>query len=428
MSYIGSNKLGKMYLGSTAIGKAYLGSDLVYSSAGGGTPVLPYDAEIEYLQTTGTQYIDTGIVSGTNIVAEIKAILTQTSSDVQTFLCARTGNNVSFSNLLSIKNVSTPYTQIGGGNSSIDSSADPTVLHTYRTGLQNNSLFFETDGTTEGTRTISGSTSNLSMYLFARHTDSGADRGIYSKLYYCKITKDGSLVRDFIPVRVGQTGYLYDKVSGELFGNNGSGSFILGNDIEVTPVSTYTSLSYIKFTGSQWILTDYHPNPKTHLVIDMQFENNGNLYNGTGNQWIGCYNNTVGAFLSNFGGNASQYYQLFYWFEKPYVSSTWTASYGSIFNRSTFTYLNNKVTFQGVNTTTETKTTTQDGCLTLGVNETITTIFDRHNLKIFSMKIYEDNVLLHEYLPKTDGTNNGLYDTVTDTFITSQTATNLVGE
>ena len=229
MSYIGSNKLGKMYLGSTAIGKAYLGSDLVYDSAGGGQ-VLPYDAEIEYLQTTGTQYIDTGIVSGTNIVAEIKAILTQTSSDVQTFLCARTGNNVSFSNLLSIKNVSTPYVQIGSGNSSVDSSADPTVLHTYRTGLQNNSLFFETDGTTEGTRAISGTTSDLSMYLFARHTDSGADRGIYSKLYYCKITKNGSLVRDFIPVRVGQTGYLYDRVSGELFGNDGTGSFALGND------------------------------------------------------------------------------------------------------------------------------------------------------------------------------------------------------
>jgi len=228
MSYIGTNKLGTMYLGDTKIAKAYLGSDLVYSSSV--TPPMPYDSEIEYLQTTGTQYIDTGIDSGTNIVAEIKAILTQTSSDVQTFLCARTGNNVSFSNLLSIKNGSIPYIQIGGGDSFVDSSADPTVLHTYRTGLQNNSLFFETDGTTEGTRTISGSTSNLSLYLFARHTDSGVDRGIYSKLYYCKITKDGSLVRDFIPVRVGQTGYLYDRVSGELFGNDGTGSFTLGND------------------------------------------------------------------------------------------------------------------------------------------------------------------------------------------------------
>jgi hypothetical protein len=38
------------------------------------------------------------------------------------------------------------------------------------------------------------------------------------------------LVRDFIPVRVGTTGYMYDKVSGQLFGNSGTGEFILGAD------------------------------------------------------------------------------------------------------------------------------------------------------------------------------------------------------
>ena len=40
-----------------------------------------------------------------------------------------------------------------------------------------------------------------------------------------------TLVRDYIPVRVGQVGYMYDKVSGQLFGNSGTGNFILGNDI-----------------------------------------------------------------------------------------------------------------------------------------------------------------------------------------------------
>jgi hypothetical protein len=35
---------------------------------------------------------------------------------------------------------------------------------------------------------------------------------------------------DLIPVRVGNVGYMYDKVSGKLFGNVGTGSFILGPD------------------------------------------------------------------------------------------------------------------------------------------------------------------------------------------------------
>ena len=46
-----------------------------------------------------------------------------------------------------------------------------------------------------------------------------------------KIKNGSELVRDMISVRVGTTGYMYDKVSGELFGNVGSGSFGLGNDI-----------------------------------------------------------------------------------------------------------------------------------------------------------------------------------------------------
>ena len=34
-----------------------------------------------------------------------------------------------------------------------------------------------------------------------------------------------------IPVRKNGLGYMYDKVSGTMFGNSGTGDFILGNDI-----------------------------------------------------------------------------------------------------------------------------------------------------------------------------------------------------
>jgi len=37
---------------------------------------------------------------------------------------------------------------------------------------------------------------------------------------------------DLIPVRVGQVGYMYDKISNKLFGNSGTGSFILGPDLD----------------------------------------------------------------------------------------------------------------------------------------------------------------------------------------------------
>ena len=35
---------------------------------------------------------------------------------------------------------------------------------------------------------------------------------------------------DLLPVRKGNIGYMYDRVSGELFGNAGTGDFIIGPD------------------------------------------------------------------------------------------------------------------------------------------------------------------------------------------------------
>lgn len=52
------------------------------------------------------------------------------------------------------------------------------------------------------------------------------------RLYNVELLRNGVKLRDLIPVRVGEVGYMYDQVSGELFGNAGSGSFILGPDIE----------------------------------------------------------------------------------------------------------------------------------------------------------------------------------------------------
>jgi hypothetical protein len=63
---------------------------------------------------------------------------------------------------------------------------------------------------------------NISKYV--------VDDTISSKLYFCKINVDSNLVRDLIPVRIGNVGYMYDKVSGKLFENQGTGNFILGPD------------------------------------------------------------------------------------------------------------------------------------------------------------------------------------------------------
>jgi hypothetical protein len=89
------------------------------------------------------------------------------------------------------------------------------------------------DGTSyQGGNVVGTGTYEYAVFLFAlgSRDNAAASFFISQKLGNAVIRKNGAVVRDFIPVRVGNVGYLYDKVSKKLFGNAGTGSFILGPD------------------------------------------------------------------------------------------------------------------------------------------------------------------------------------------------------
>jgi hypothetical protein len=76
--------------------------------------------------------------------------------------------------------------------------------------------------------------SESNMYIFDINSGNStyADSPSYVKMYSFKIYDGNNNLRlDMIPVRVGTTGYMYDRVSGRLFGNLGTGGFGIGNDI-----------------------------------------------------------------------------------------------------------------------------------------------------------------------------------------------------
>lgn len=52
-----------------------------------------------------------------------------------------------------------------------------------------------------------------------------------NRWYYLKIYCGETLERDFIPVRVGQVGYLYDKVTKRLFGSATNKNYAIGPDV-----------------------------------------------------------------------------------------------------------------------------------------------------------------------------------------------------
>ena len=214
-------------------------------SSGGGsvTPVLPYDAEIEYLQSSGTQYIDTGIVQTTRNF-ELTLVLQwtgSTASQFETFfgymaaspsITPRCGIHKYQSKWM----FGTNDTNVTGV--SIDSSKH-TVFWTSNASTQKESLYIDGTKIFEGTTTSTGLAGNtIRFFLGCRNRNGSTDNPCYAKFYSLNFKKFGEAAHttltaewNFIPVRVGQVGYMYETVGEQLYGNSGTGSFTLGNDI-----------------------------------------------------------------------------------------------------------------------------------------------------------------------------------------------------
>ena len=228
MSYIGTHKVGKLFFGEHKLGKAYLGEGLVYDSAGG-SPVLPYDAEIEYIQTTGTQYIDTGI-NGQSVTRFVVKGYCNVNGSNNTQLLGGTEQGASTFFGARVTTVTHWYcndSSGGLGDPSHTSTIDATIVSTSS---QTGTLTDLVSGTTSNFTSFSSGSwgfPNANLLIFGGYS---TRRSPNARCYSLQIYTSSGLVRDFIPVRVGQTGYMYDRVGGQLFGNSGSGTFTLGND------------------------------------------------------------------------------------------------------------------------------------------------------------------------------------------------------
>ena len=232
-------------LGSDEVTKAYLGSELVY----------PYDAQIEYLETTGTQYIDTGVaLTGRNI--EITLVAQWTGSDVSQF-----ESFLAFMDNILV----TPRCGIHkyNGNWMFGTNAtnkpifpvDGNIHKFFLTGnasADKESLYIDNVFVTQGDTTSEGLFGNtITFFLGCRNRNGSVDNPSSAKFYSLNIKKFDNAEHtevlseyNYIPVRIGQVGYMYDTISGQLFGNDGTGAFTLGADVD-NEMSLLMSRSFI---------------------------------------------------------------------------------------------------------------------------------------------------------------------------------------
>ena len=186
---------------------------------------LPYDAEIEYLESSGTQYIDTDFSpnQNTNIYTEVYVRNNETHRIFET----RDYDDMDRSFGIIIFNEVNKQAQLRRWGRTFKRGKYLGKLNIRQNGRNlyiNNSLI-----TTGNTVNFS---INRTILLFALNCpmhEHYTEQSVF-RCYRFTIYNNDLMVSDFIPVRVGQVGYMYDKVSGQLFGNNGTGSFILGPD------------------------------------------------------------------------------------------------------------------------------------------------------------------------------------------------------
>lgn len=295
-------------LGTIEASAMYIGSTLIWKKE-----QIPYDAELEYLQSNGTQYIDTGIINSSTVSIETK--MSSKGADVLN----GSEYSTSYKFKWGVGGNGNVYLGYAGVNNNYGSAVtlDDIFIYYLSYGEQ---YIKDNSGTVLISNTTTMSRYNASaICLFRMKRGSNLTTTTGSmRIYYCTITVDGT-VHELIPVRVGYTGYMYDKQTGQLFSNAGTGSFILGPDITPNIVEpSTTEIEYLQSSGTQYIETEIVPNENTGIYLKASQSGNTDNYavglrnNNTNTRWcIGRSGNGwywgYGNYAKGYSGNSNTY-------------------------------------------------------------------------------------------------------------------------
>ncbi len=187
--------------------------------------------KINYLESTGTQYIDTGFTSNTPEAGYyIKYQNSQDHSGDDVVMGVLSPNRAI---LTSNKKTSTTWKESGLGSdesTKIDVTST-NIIETWLNFENNNISKISLNGEIQKSENISTvtSTNNQSCYIFGANWGNVYGNASGVRVYGAKITLNNEIVRDYIPV-LDKMGVpcLYDKVEGKFYYNQGTGDFLYG--------------------------------------------------------------------------------------------------------------------------------------------------------------------------------------------------------
>lgn len=242
MLKLGEKSIKSLYLGAKSYAKAYLGSKLVFNKI-----KKPYYCEVEYLESTGKEYINTDVSIDSSLSYELKAAMCETFNGGSYVFCGGRNETATNQRIIVTRFSDSKGDRIiiqRGGFTTQPFVIPDTEYHTYyssQTEIKIDNISYNSPNVED---------SNVPFALFAQNVAGKIDLFSKIRVKILKMWQGSTLVRDYIPVLDwNMRPCLYDKVSGQLFYNQGSGEFLYGREIH--------EVEYLQSDGNQFIDTKY---------------------------------------------------------------------------------------------------------------------------------------------------------------------------
>ncbi len=202
---------------------------------------------VEYIESSGTQYIDTGFKPNQNTRVVCSGIL-EVSSSTNWLFGAR--NSSSAGQFFFAAGAAGYY--LSGYNT--EQNSYPTSMNsTNRIVVDKNknvTTLTSNDTSSAATHAAATFSVNYNMLLFAVNTAGAVSYG-KARIYSCQIYDNGTLVRDYVPaVKADGTVGLYENVNGTFYANAGTGVFARGAESGSVARLFYSAGAFGGYTGA----------------------------------------------------------------------------------------------------------------------------------------------------------------------------------
>ncbi|MBQ3340310.1 MAG: hypothetical protein IJG84_00300, partial [Kiritimatiellae bacterium] len=211
--------------------------------------------ELDYVEATGAQWVDTGLIGRCGTKAEIKVEWTDLSADVSMLACRHDSGNTRI-NLLNANGVKIgygygTYTELtyNGSVCFWEKGRIYTVVTDFAASGDGASVSLTIDGISLVNQAYETQVNTGTNLVVFGNNYNGVVGLAKARCYGLKIWQDGTLVRDFVPVSVNGRAGFRDSVSGDFF-YSASGADLIAGTLANEPDRF---VDYIESSGSEYI-------------------------------------------------------------------------------------------------------------------------------------------------------------------------------